>query len=252
MQSHHAIFWLGVVLTAIGVAWFAIKWVVVWDSCHNVQDGGVPTLDFPVICPVPFAVATWAFLKYAGHYPFIGFAYLVYLALVVVCVILFILCERHGKPVRERQFRAILEKSSPTGGGTMISGKRHVNFRDLRPLSGFYFLSNEELSTIADSVSPNDEQSVRQAIRTYIIPRLRVIEARWPGHLAQLLISLQYFLATGMFPVEDTFYAEEPPFDHPSDPLDYYRWAWRELAPDKDPSDITLSDFVVDDDGSAP
>ncbi len=55
---------------------------------------------------------------------------------------------------------------------------------------------------------------------------------------------MRYYLNTLDFPIEAVYEANEPVFDLPKDPLDYYRWAWEVIFPHEDYQLKDLDDYV--------
>jgi hypothetical protein len=103
----------GIIILAIGLLWTAFKAYVVWDIAHDVfNGGGAPTLDFPVICPIPLAVGASLTLGALGRHPFPGFGFVAYLCLAIIFGFLLWLFDRHGAPERERQLRVLKQKNA--------------------------------------------------------------------------------------------------------------------------------------------
>src|SRR5262249_39400348 len=74
--------WAGVGVLVVGLLWSALKGRVVWDVAHDVfNGGGAPTLDFPVVCPVPLAVGASLVASALDATPFPGFGLGVYVVL---------------------------------------------------------------------------------------------------------------------------------------------------------------------------
>ncbi|MDB5324424.1 MAG: hypothetical protein JWN40_6055 [Phycisphaerales bacterium] len=134
----------------------------------------------------------------------------------------------------------------------MSDARTAVAYRNLESLSAFYSLSSTDRERLAATVSPNDEADVKHAVRGYVLPRLQRIESREPGSVERIKASLKYFLNTRAFPADELFYEGEPPFDHPDDPIDYYRWVWDVLAPDEPYAEADLSQYVVTDETPRP
>jgi hypothetical protein len=130
--------------------------------------------------------------------------------------------------LNERRVRyAIVGGGHDTRYSEYVTVMAIVGHNDLSVLSGFYFLSDQQRQEIkARLPDPDDEDGVKDLLACFIAPRLRQIERKRPGYLEELRNTLQYYLTTRRFPVEDTYYAEEPIIDHPSDPIRYYEWAW--------------------------
>jgi hypothetical protein len=108
--------WAGVALLVLGVLWSAFKGWVVWDIAHDLfNGGGAPTLDFPVVCPIPLAggagLVAWAL----DATPFPGFGFAVYVGLAACFGFLLRYFYRVGEPERLRQLEAV-RRQPPSGG----------------------------------------------------------------------------------------------------------------------------------------
>jgi hypothetical protein len=108
---------------------------------------------------------------------------------------------------------------------------RQVDYRSLRPLSAFHTIYGPEMTRLALTVDPNNEQHVKSAIRMHIVPHVAALEKRIPGVTEEIKEALRYYLTTGRFPIEALYEAGEPAFELPDNPLDYYRWAWEVCFP---------------------
>ena len=102
----------GIIVLVIGLLWAAFKGYVVWDIAHDVYNGGgAPTLDFPVICPIPLAIGASLVLSALGKHPFPGFGFMAYICLAAVFGFLLWLFDRLGEPERQRQLQALKQKN---------------------------------------------------------------------------------------------------------------------------------------------
>jgi hypothetical protein len=115
-----------------------------------------------------------------------------------------------------------------------MNTKHRVDYRHLTALSAFYPIHGPQMTHLALTVNPNSESEVKAAIRTYIVPHVAEIEKRLPGFTDQLKDTLRYYLVTDQFPIEEVYLADEPAFDLPDKPLDYYLWAWQVFFPSED------------------
>jgi hypothetical protein len=103
--------WAGVALLAVGALWSAFKGWVVWDIAHDLfNGGGAPTLDFPVVCPIPLAAGASVVLSALCAHPFPGFGFALYIGLAAAFGALLWLFDRVGAPERERQLAAIRQR----------------------------------------------------------------------------------------------------------------------------------------------
>jgi hypothetical protein len=142
----------------------------------------------------------------------------------------------------------------------------YVDLGDLFVLSDFSSFSNEEKLSVEGSHSdPNNETDVKKIIRDYISPGIERDDLRFPGSKNHLRSALGRMLAAqgtnlviyrsppetvsffgtrsgngpirvpvGVEELEGNFEAGEAPFNLPSDPLNYYRWAWDVIFPGED------------------
>jgi hypothetical protein len=103
----------GIIVLSIGLLWAAFKGYVVWDITRDVfNGGGAPTLDFPIICPIPLAVGGSLVLSALGKYPFPGFGFVAYVCLAVVFGFLLWLFRRLGEPERQRRLQALKQRNA--------------------------------------------------------------------------------------------------------------------------------------------
>ena len=104
----------GIIILAIGLLWSAFKGYMVWDVSHDAfGGGGAPTLDFPIVCPIPLALGGSLVLSALGKHPFPGFGFVVYLSLALVFGFLLWLFDRLAAPERERQRQRLNQKKAP-------------------------------------------------------------------------------------------------------------------------------------------
>ena len=102
---------IGIIVFLIGVALAAFKGYVVWDIAHDVfNGGGAPTLDFPIICPIPLAIGASLVLRALDKYPLPGFGFIVYVGLALIFSFLLWLFYRLGAPEREQQLQRLKQK----------------------------------------------------------------------------------------------------------------------------------------------
>jgi hypothetical protein len=95
---------VGIIFIIVGLLYTAFKGYVVWDIAHDIYNGGgAPTLDFPIICPIPLAFGASSVLSALGRLPFRGFGLIVYLCLAVIFGFLHQWFYRLGEPERQRQ-----------------------------------------------------------------------------------------------------------------------------------------------------
>jgi hypothetical protein len=110
--------WLGLAFLAIGVLVSLFKGYVVWDVAHDPYlGGGVPTLDFPLICPLPLAVGTVAVFAAFGLKPPCVLGLLLYLGLAAAFYALYWWFFRHGQVARQTfpvQARVPVDDDKPT------------------------------------------------------------------------------------------------------------------------------------------
>ena len=107
----------GLILLTLGLFWSALKGYVVWCSTRDLfRGGGAPTLDFPIICPIPLAVGGNWVLSALDRRPFSGFGWVAYISLVAMFGFLLWLFDRLGEPERQRQSQAIRQKHASTDG----------------------------------------------------------------------------------------------------------------------------------------
>jgi hypothetical protein len=105
--------WIGVVLVILGGLWSAFKGRMVWKVAHDVYNGGgVPTLDFPLFCPIPVAAGLSTLLSAMNALPFPGFGFAIYLGLAITFWALLIWFYRIGEPERQRQLAAVQQRTS--------------------------------------------------------------------------------------------------------------------------------------------
>ena len=105
--------WAGVAILVVGVLCSAFKGRVVWDVAHDpFNGGGAPTLDFPVVCPVPLAAGLSMVLSALGAYPFPGFGLALYVGLAICFGVLLWWFDRVGEPERQRQLAAIQQRAA--------------------------------------------------------------------------------------------------------------------------------------------
>jgi hypothetical protein len=103
--------WAGFTFLTFGVLYSALKGWVVWDIAHDLfNGGGAPTLDFPVVCPIPLAAGASMVLSALGALPFPGFGFALYFGLAVAFGILLWLFDRVGAPERQRQLAALQQR----------------------------------------------------------------------------------------------------------------------------------------------
>jgi hypothetical protein len=108
--------WAGVGLLVVGLLRSAFKGRVVWDVAHDVfNGGGAPTLDFPVVRPVPLAIGASLVASALDATPFRGFGLAVYAVLAAGFGFLLWYFDRLGEPERQRQLEAI-RRHSPSEG----------------------------------------------------------------------------------------------------------------------------------------
>jgi hypothetical protein len=94
----------GIVLVVVGVLWSVFKGYVVWDAAHEVEQGAsAPTIDFPIICPIPLAVGTSLLLRARHSLPFPGFGFAFYALLAGLFGSLLWFFDRLGERERQRQ-----------------------------------------------------------------------------------------------------------------------------------------------------
>lgn len=104
-------FWMGIIILLLGLLGAGFKGYAVWTAAHDIHNGGgAPTLDFTVFWPIPIAVGGSVALTGANHYPFAGFGFVLYGALLIGFGFLPWMFYRHGAPERERQLRLIQEQ----------------------------------------------------------------------------------------------------------------------------------------------
>jgi hypothetical protein len=109
----------GIIFLTLGFLWAALKGYVVWDIAHDIYNGGgAPTLDFPVICPIPLAIGSSLVLSALGKHPFLGFGFVTYLCLAALFAFLLWLFDRLGEPERQRQLQRIQQKRLPANNPT--------------------------------------------------------------------------------------------------------------------------------------
>ena len=107
-------FIVGLCFFVFGLIMTVFKGYVVWDAAHDAYGGGgVPTLDFPIFCPIPLACGINYMLKGHDCLPFDGFGFVIYLLLAVFLGFLLWHFYRLGKPERERQRQAIERETTP-------------------------------------------------------------------------------------------------------------------------------------------
>jgi hypothetical protein len=105
--------WAGVAILVVGVLCSALKGRVVWDIAHDpFNGGGAPTLDFPVVCPVPLAAGLSMVLRALDAYPFPGFGLALYVGLAICFGVLRWWFYRVGGPERQRQLAAIQRRAA--------------------------------------------------------------------------------------------------------------------------------------------
>lgn len=95
--------WAGAAILAVGFLWSVFKGWVVWDIAHDRFNGGsAPTLDFPMVCPIPLAVGTSMVLSALDALPFPGFGFALYAGLAISFGMLLWWFYRLGAPERQR------------------------------------------------------------------------------------------------------------------------------------------------------
>lgn len=88
----------GLFLLVLGLLWTAFNGYVVWSAARDRHGGGgVPTLDFALICPLPLAFGISLILAARESVPFTGFGFVLCLGLVGVLGVLHWLFERSGQ-----------------------------------------------------------------------------------------------------------------------------------------------------------
>lgn len=108
------LFWMGVGLLLMGIIGALIKGHAVWSAAHDIYNGGgAPTLDFTVIWPIPIAIGTAVLLTGANRYPFPGFGFVLYGALLITFGFLQWWFYRHGEPERQRQLAQLKAQKRP-------------------------------------------------------------------------------------------------------------------------------------------
>ncbi len=102
---------LGIALIALGLLYSLFKGYVVWTVTHDVfNGGGVPTLDFALLCPVPLAAGVSFMLEASGRLPFPFFGLMAYLCVAASFWLLHSLFDQLGRPERERQLQALKQQ----------------------------------------------------------------------------------------------------------------------------------------------
>ena len=90
---------------------FLFKLYVVWDVSRDLFDGGVPTLDLPVVYPVFIAWGVSAMLGALNVTPFPFFGIALWIAIVILAVALMYLFDKLGRPVRDAQLRSMEDRN---------------------------------------------------------------------------------------------------------------------------------------------
>jgi hypothetical protein len=126
--------------------------------------------------------------------------------------------------------------------------KHAVSKMNLLPLSSFGAYPIDVQKQIWDSVDPDDEQSVKRAIRTYIEPRISAIDRINPGYRTKIKFALWYFIHRQPWDPALVFSQGDPVFPEPEPAIDYYKWAWDVLFADdaECPPDATADHFDVE------
>ena len=105
--------WAGVAILVVGIVWAAFKGWMVWDVAYDLfNGGGAPTLDFPLVCPIPIAVGGSLTLLALDWLPFPGFGLTLYAGLSACFAVLLWWFDRVGRPERHRQLSAIRRRSA--------------------------------------------------------------------------------------------------------------------------------------------
>ena len=103
--------WIGVSFLVVGALWTALKGYVVWDTAHDVfNGGGVPTLDFVIFCPIPISIGLGFLFP---HHLNCGIQFGIYFALAVLYGIVHWVFDRIGAPERARQLAEIQRNAGP-------------------------------------------------------------------------------------------------------------------------------------------
>lgn len=104
---------IGIGLVVVGVLWSAFKGWVVWDVARDPYGGGgVPTIDFPLFCPVPIAIGISMIVRALGGRLFLGFGFVVYFGLAACFWFLLWHFYRVGAIEKQRQ-RDALQRQPP-------------------------------------------------------------------------------------------------------------------------------------------
>lgn len=104
-------FWCGVIMLMLGCVVTYLKGRVVWRTAHDLyRGGGVPTLDFPFVYPIPVAVGGSLTLSSLDAVPFAGFGLVVYVVLAVSLGVLMWWFYQVGAAERQRQREALEER----------------------------------------------------------------------------------------------------------------------------------------------
>jgi hypothetical protein len=114
---------IGIGLVAVGILWSMFKGWVVWDAARDPYNGGgVPTIDFPLFCPVPITAGVSLIARAWSVSPFPGFVFAVYLGLAACFWLLLWHFYRLGEPERQRGMQAAHQR--PSGAESTSSLRR--------------------------------------------------------------------------------------------------------------------------------
>lgn len=106
-------FWGGLIVLVLGLVVTYLKGRVIWRAAHDLyQGGGVPTLDFPFVYPIPFAVGSSLTLSAMDALPFTGFGLAVYVVLGIGLGVLMWWFYQVGAAERQRQWEAVRARSA--------------------------------------------------------------------------------------------------------------------------------------------
>lgn len=104
-------FWCGFIVLMLGLLLTYLKGRVVWRAAHDLyQSGGIPTLDFPFVYPLPIAVGSSLTISALHPLPIAGLGLAVYVVSVVGLGVLMWWFYQVGAAERQRQWEAVQER----------------------------------------------------------------------------------------------------------------------------------------------